>query len=432
MLRSSQNLLSSVTIRSAFGGLGKLHHPLPLNNREAQMLLGLLNSTFRRHLEAEHGAAPPSSAAQRSAGVAPPIPTASLPEQHYADRHFQSMLTNPLFQNHQVRPSATPLPMDLFERIIARGGMSFDTARILLVAEKRRLRGDLDPKVAKSGAGLTVLKWLTSSGNAHGHEFLRDKRLLPVLVDFLVAENMEEVAWTWAKRAFDNAIHSPPTTAEAGFDSFLFRMLIRAERARYGSLDKAFRWFEVGTQYLKEKGFSDGDRDILLASTQLDVLFSAVHTHSRRPAPTEAAFESFLHTLPGHLDRYKKSVCGVLIAHFHLLHPTKPSAAPALAVLQRWSQILAECAEDLHEQQPDLLRGTAIRYKHQIEQHAIELGFETTRLLLKEDRTREAQMVMEMLREHFPSQLGENSRRELEGTAAESSSIDMLNAISFA
>jgi hypothetical protein len=185
----------------------KIHHPLPLNERESRALLNLLTSSFRKNLDAEH----PTSRTEDSYRGRHVLVSAE--EGNHADRHLHSVLSNPLFKSLRNKPIKSSQgiekdPMETFDRATAMGMMNIRYATACLLATKRYIIASsvlhIQDGMKESGAGLKVLKWLVSSGISNDVSFLMDRQFTEVLMMFMVAEGLQEAIWKWIKMSFDS------------------------------------------------------------------------------------------------------------------------------------------------------------------------------------------------------------------------------------
>jgi hypothetical protein len=427
MLRPSPTLASRL-------GLKSIHKPLPLNNRDAHKLLGLLQSSFRKHLEAEYGASN-STVEDKSTNSSPPKSPITRPDprQHYADRHFEALLSNPLFTSPIVPKSDTVDPHDMFDSRVAAGTMNLDYATQYLntfyptrdiYSIKSAWQG-----LKKSGAGSRVLKWLLSSGSYNDLEFLEHVAFTQIMLRFLVVEDLQDMAWEWVTRSFIKS-SSPSTTKKplainstlqerlAGDSRFPLAAYVRAELHDGTGMESACALLGKASSYLEESGFLRSQRDWIVSSAQLIVVEHHLSRHSTTASVSEEAFQTLLTTLPGRLGRRKSFE--YQMAHLLLLHPTKPSANPALEVLSKWQP-----ASDVSS----AYEITAARKLQKERSTVIKLGLDLAHFLLEHNRMSEADWVMDFLRSNFPIALGESQKRALSDATAEASSLDLLGAL---
>jgi hypothetical protein len=414
MLRQSQSLLFRPPTISKF----KIHPPLPLNPRESKQLLNLLTTSFRQRLDVEHGefraTVDIKSSQDHQSLKAPRQRRRSFAESRPTDQHMNSILTNPLFNlGLETKASNTERdPMEVFDLAVAKGMMNLHYAKACLNAKKRDIIQSpilsVREGMRESGAGLKVLKWLISSGTANNNDFLKDTSFAPVLLEYMVAEELQEVVWKWITRAFK-------TLPEYWKLDFAQRkahrremigplyLLIRAEASDNVSLDAAFICLSRAAGYLK--GLTTTQMREILSSPGKYLVHQVIKLHSERPVSSTSAFDSFFSLVP----LLAKS--NYQLAHLSLRHPSQPNAVPALAFLRDLSSSARRSATDME---------------------TIQMSLDAAKLLLETEQYTDAQWVMDFLRETYPNQLGIVQRESLEQTEAEASSLQLLDKLSLA
>lgn len=404
----------------------KIHPPLPLNPRESKQLLNLLTTSFRRQLDAEHGDLPfrtktgkkPSNNHQSHETNKQRRRSFSEPASQPTDKHMNSILTNPLFSlmPDGKTPNAGRDPMEVFDFAVAKGMMTLHYARACLNAKKRDIIQSpilsVREGMKESGAGLKVVKWLISSGMANNNDFLKDAQFAIVLMEYMVAEGLQEIVWKWIKRAFEGlpayfTIRDPilRNTTRREIIGPLY-LLIRAEASENVSLDAAFICLSRAAGYLK--GLTVPQMRKVLVAPGWFLLHEATRLNSERPAPSPSAFESFFSLVPVLSARPHYQ-----LAIMSLHHPSTPSADLALAFFR----------ERQYADYSSSLRG------HN-EADNITLGLDTAKLLLEHERYDDAQWVMDFLQSNYPDQLGIKSRGQFEQAKAEASSLQLLESLS--
>ncbi|KAL9009549.1 MAG: hypothetical protein Q9173_005428 [Seirophora scorigena] len=183
----------------------KLHQPLPLNHRESQKLLTLLNDSFKRNLDR---AFPPGLADTN----------------HSPNDHFQSLLKSPLLNINRARLSsiqdrkmnieqdATQVrdlvfsakkPAEYFRQQVATGAANMASANLVLDIQIAKALASNDTKgsIRASELGSIMANWLWSSGQYEGVEFIKDRNFIARLLPFLVAEGQYKPIWEWLQRS---------------------------------------------------------------------------------------------------------------------------------------------------------------------------------------------------------------------------------------
>jgi hypothetical protein len=328
---------------------------------------------------------------------------------------MRSILTNPLFNltTDAKTPKADRDPMEVFDLAVAKGMMNLNSARACLNAKKHEIIQSPAPTIREgmkeSGAGLKVLKWLISSGTANNNDFLKDARFAQILMEYLVAEELQEVCWKWIQRGFQ-AIPQYFATADPVRHKEIRReivgplyFLIRAEASGDVSLDSAYICMSRAVGYLA--GYPAVRMRDLLSHPGWFLVHETTRLHSQRPPSTPSAFDSFFSLVP-----ILSKEPAYQLAHLSLLHPSRPSADLAFVFLQNL--------------EPDF------SLRHVRDHNYIQMGLDTAKALLESGRYKHAEWVMEFLRERYSQQLGISSREQLEQAKAEASSLQLLEGLS--
>ena len=426
MFRPSQNLLfRPMPNLNKF----KIHPPLPLNPRESKQLLNLLTTSFRQKLDREHGfetspdytePSQPIQRAKHTGSFKTRRRSNSDSESRPTDRHMRSILTNPLFNILPMskQSKAERDPMDVFDQALAKGMMDLHYAKICLQAKKREILKSPVISVREgmkdSGAGMKVLRWLVSSGIANDNEFLKDPIFADILMQYVVAEGLQEVVWKWVKRSFEDypkLLHIPVHDRAVARQELVrpLMRLVKAEAEGHVCLDSAYMCLSRATGYLK--GFPSSQIRELLGPPGRYVSYETTMKHSRHLPASESSFDSFLALIPIIYGDYHFQ-----FAHLHLLHPARPSASLALEYLQRFDASRANDPLPLFNNPSQ-------------ESGIIQLGLDTARFLLEDDRFHDSQWVLSCLRTHFPKRLGLQQWEQLEQAKAEASSLQLLDAL---
>ncbi|PVH87298.1 hypothetical protein DL98DRAFT_510160 [Cadophora sp. DSE1049] len=428
MFRPSQSLLFRPM--PALNKL-KIHHPLPLNPRESKQLLNLLTASFRQQLDTEHpqfridGT---TNTSREHQSTRRSRRSSFSDEKTPTDRHMHSLLTNPLFnifpENRNSNVVFSRDPMDIFSQAVAKGMMTTSYAKACLTAKKVQIVRssvlNVRDGMKDSGAGLKVLKWLVSSGTTNNTEFLKDVAFVKIMMEYMVAEGLQEAAWKWVKKSLDKLPRLPLLFGEEFSRAQKeivgpLLLLVRAEAADSGSptsLDAAYMGMSRAAGYLG--GLSTPEVNKILGPPGWFLIRASVMPQSSRPPPSENAFESFLSLIPV----ITKSPARYF-AHLSLLHPTSPNPELALDYIR---SIVSKSGQKRSRSKP------ATESDH----HNIQLGLDTANFLLQHHRYSEADEVMEFLRSHYPKQLGIKEMRQLEQAKAEASSLELLERLGLA
>lgn len=191
----------------------KLHPQLPLTNQESSRLLNALTSAFRQKLDEAH---PSTTNEDRKQVVtskeSPKSASAFHSSAAHADKHLESVLTNPLlggrildYGTAKIEITKNPHrdPVELLEEYHTKGAASVAIAELCLSHFKQsveRLPQDKrHPAILETQAGRRVFKWLLDSNLYDSQSYVDNIAFIDHLVFFLVKEGREENVWSWAK-----------------------------------------------------------------------------------------------------------------------------------------------------------------------------------------------------------------------------------------
>lgn len=327
--------------------LPPIHQPLPLNQRESQKLLDVLKASFRAHLDKEHGWTPDTNHVAPAAPAVTYLPSASASKDVPArptDKHMRAILENPLFNNKAFVPpsvaaaasvsvSAAPAVRnnrnEVFQLAVSKGIMNIQRALGFLLAVQRDIQLSAAVSVTQgmkeSGAGLLVLRWLRSSGEERSLSFLGNRTFTRLLLRYMVAEGLDELAWSWFHRLLNEPALTTGSPERAAYPAALLDGLIMA-KSQAIELDDAYTSLLRGKEVINVTP---------MASTQhLVHAWSRLCWHTtgesyKHQIPAASLFESFVAV---HNELPKPFPMAV--AHLMLYHPTKPSPALALKYLK--------------------------------------------------------------------------------------------------
>ncbi|KAI9771703.1 MAG: hypothetical protein M1840_001919 [Geoglossum simile] len=420
--------------------VSKIHPRLPLDRQESQLLLSLLTTSFRHHLNSEY----PSFRADETQNQFPDKPgrhgargrarqdttarsgSAKLMSSVAAHHHFGSILTSPLFTKR--RRSLSPGrpgegtrkcsledvrrivddPMGMFEENVALGTATIDMATFCLMSRMKEILGSpalsVRAGMRDSGAGTTVLRWMWSSGLSASNDFLADERFVNAVVPFLVVEGHSDVAWFWMKRSVA-ANRSPNTSSTPGYlqhsatreKRYLLLKLVEAELNYGGGVDSAIETLQRAADQA-EAILALGIPGQGLPKTEIGSIraFLApagklLYRHCMRLLSTgdlsPKALDTFITVLPKFSPIHELHQ-----AWLQMHHPADPSTRPAIKLLRSASRASS------------MPHGGDRLTKHK--KTWIKFGLDAARLLLKEEQWEDGAWVLEVLQTSFPEELG--------------------------
>lgn len=365
----------------------KIHPPLPLPARDVQQLLSLLNTSFKQQLGRQHLAASSSN-------------------EDNANRHLQSILTNPLFdvkprtsdiatsksqrlgQSPGQIPNHMTLAMDVFRQRVSRGTADLKVAKHCLSIQHRACKtpSATTPREAmqSSGTASIVLQWLWSSGLEETGIFLNDLKFVKLLVPFLVADGQHSRISHWLQRCPSQG--GRPFSSLNQWDKLripnvLFWRLILEEVRTGDGLESAINLFHRTVADL----LSCGHADKLIGHYAHRAAWFLTKNILRIPRSTEPQppiFDALSETI-----RKLKSD-DLLNANCSVFIQKTPDPQPAL----KWFQNLSDSS-------------TGIKYSSQ-RPEIIFLGLKTAELFLQNGGQAEALWMMNFLQTNFEPELG--------------------------
>lgn len=386
------------------------HQPPSLSKPESEKLLTRITTSFREHLDREHGEfefrrdnlhtptkKTPSTSKTANSSRRRSFSERAVPTQ----RHFQSILTDPLFTAGNNLESGMGLkPMDVFELAVSKGLMTMEKCHLCLLAEKKSIIGSSAPTVWEgmrdSGAGLKVLKWLRASGLAEEGEYMKHDMFFSVLAQFAVAEGLQEPIRHDFMRLCSSSYLVPRIPGLA-----LVR-IIEAELESHSHLDGGISALTQVFPALQ----SSTRRAILEPGTRLLSHRCTVLSQSY-PKPSPDNFSALESMIPRVFISHQMHS-----AHLALHHPTSPSPRKALSLIK-----------GLPHDNPYVKSSSRSK-------RFIGLGLDTAKHLLEHEQFEEARDVLRLLSESFPNQLGRDECDRLGHAKSEASSIEWLQGLS--
>jgi len=383
------------------GAMRNLSGALPLTQKESQQLLKALTQSFRSQLDKEHGPVSENAPTQTSPSVSFKR-SSSKKDNHRrpTDRHLRAILTNPLFSHPTTNPAAlsttTRDPLVDFDKAVAMGMMTPQRAAGILHAKRREINQSaalsVQDSMAESGAALRVIKWLRASGLESDFSFLSSTSLTPILLDFMVAEGLEDIAWGWMDRlmSLDGHVLHEANEKEAAV-RLLLEMIRRKEET--ATLDNAYAAILKGEDLFKS---SSGFATTFLKPWQYLSWKSTVEasTHS---TPTTALYDGFV-SMADRLKAPKPELLRLERAHLDLHHPSQPTADRWIGILHQQS-IWDSVGEARWKSSEKRLPRSALRL--------MSMGLDTVQYLKNSGKEDDAHDVVEMFQKRLGSRFSE-------------------------
>ncbi|KAI4154070.1 MAG: hypothetical protein LQ340_001910 [Diploschistes diacapsis] len=356
-----------------------LHPPLPLNPRESNKLLGLLNSSFRQQLNGEND----ENQSQKQSPV---------------NAHLQSVLSSPLFRGPTKREKAKPRskqslngliseiqetlinPMEYFEEQVAAGEATLKLAKHCLTVHKqnrREYRNTIAYCRKESSVSQPITNWLWASGLEESMEFARDGAFLKLLVPRMVAEGKDSRLWDWLQRLETRIVGSSNESHPELLESFalLLCYFLTGMVSARGSPDATIQTFTAAARKFKHLFQSYAETAFRPARVCL-----VKHIMRTKSADINASvYEEFQSVLKqSRLDSIS------LRARLALWHPTNADASLALDLIRNRAI----------DKMPSARLTPAKKRSH------LYLCLKTAETLLEKGRSDEAREVINYIRVH--------------------------------
>lgn len=361
--------------------ISKIHPQLPLNPRESQKLLGLLQTSFREQLDLEH-------------------PVVTSERRDATDDHLQSILQSPFFEagpgkrrlSSPERRDGNPRgqvmellerPMEYFKGRIAAGTADLDIALICLTAQYNKLFASSNvskSSIKPSDTGTTILNWLWSSGLTESISIRKNHEFIKLLTPFLVFEGHGDQIWRWLIQP-EPVINS--TSSYILWQRRALFMLIQSE-VEYGR-----GWISSSDMFMQMLGEARSTEMIKYVDQGLFWKAGSYLCFKLIQAPNKIKVEDY--------DKFYQAVASWSAEPFfhrgflELYHPEKPIAISALRYLKEWSP-----AEKRS-------RGT------------VQLALRAAEVLMSKGLQEDAWWVMDFLKSKFGQDLGLSSASEDSG-----------------
>ncbi|KAK0715126.1 hypothetical protein B0H67DRAFT_490242 [Lasiosphaeris hirsuta] len=377
-----------------------INQPLPLRERDTKRLLNALTSSFRTRLDEEHGFAPVSPVKYLPSTAAPAASTLKDAPSQPTDRHLRAILSNPLF-GHNDTPAGAANPQDpiwgghkeIFSRAAGKGLMDIRRAHGFLLRVTQDIRQlptiSLQKGMQESGAGLLVLRWLRASGQERSLSFIQNGAFTQVLMRFMVAEGLDELAWTWLQQLLPK--DGTADASNKASASYLLNTLLVAKSGAL-ELDDAYASILRAESLFKERAAEP----LSLLRSWRNLAWESTFDSWRHKVPGVDLFESFV-VMPEHIGQ----PMALEHAHLDLYHPTLPSADQAVSYItndNEWRTTLPKVISESANPKKAL-----VKYGKKLS----SLGIDTVQHLTKAGESRDAQLILELTRRNL-AMLGYN------------------------
>jgi hypothetical protein len=317
------------------GILRQIHQPLPLSQRESQQLLQSITTSFRKNLDREHPWQAPGTPAETQT---PDASAQSATRHHTTEQHLHTILSNPLFSrprnvDSDLPPSASSIQkhFDVFDSAASKGLMTPRRATGFLATVRSEILAkspeNIGERIAASGAGLQVLRWLRSSGYENSFEFLYEPALVKLIIYFLYAEGLQEVAWNWLARLATQSAELDIKNSPRVISCLLNAIANESSGLTdnyHASLDGAYTALARANDMFPREGEAAAKA---LKAAWSELSWTSTVKVLEHPKPTTTLFEDFI-------DIGRPFCLPLHSAHLHLHHPTTPTVSPAIEYLR--------------------------------------------------------------------------------------------------
>lgn len=362
--------------------ISKIHPPLPLDRRESQELLSLLQSSFRQQLDREHPINPSGN-------------------RYTANNHLRSVLANPLFSvnpkwcgdsilhqhfgshgNPKRFQDIWKLPTEYFSKQVSLGTATLDTVKACLAIQHQKQLLTLTESKKSDGIGSIVLEWLWSTGITNSNSFLLDKALMDLLIPFLIFEGHEDQIWRWVKQLQPKREDVSSSAEFTQIRQIIFKLVV--SKVQHGEgLSSAINSF-VSKFHERTSIFSaSGNHAHRLFSPAGGYLTTMVSQAPQVMTLKPENFEGFRRTVDSWSSRN--------LYHHGLLelnHPENPHASSALLYIRK------------------LFPAQVAMSKPKKRILDVRLGLKTAELLLTQGLQSDALWVMSFLESHYGQEIG--------------------------
>jgi len=408
------------TAVQGFSKLAAKIHPVSLSKQESSRLLTALTTSFEKHLDAAHPVPHHHDQRKQSTnGRGRPTSIQDRPST-LTESFFASVLTNPIIAPRAEDSISDKLsrtkslqqdPMRVFAEQAAAGTATPEVALLCLQTYTEALykipQKERQSKIIAIQAGFNVLRWLWSSHYQDSDIFLRDKRLVNIMAEFLVAEGREETIWKWFERT------EPRVLVEGQYISpkaQILRALVRAHMiAGFNTgIEAALRSFFRASERYRTEDFPGLAKYRLLRSAGLYLtraLQSSSLSVESRPALL-LLYDRFLQSSSSWAGPNSRPIT-LDVMVLKLRHPVFPDASDALAFVR-----------SLRETPDHEFFSPSLRSK------LLSTLFETVEVLQTKNLHDDAAWVMEFMRQNFADDL-EHGQKQYSNSKQASADTDI-------
>lgn len=231
--------------------LANLHPPSPPTAREGQQLLNVLQSSFKRQLDAEHPNPLQSNLKDAEHHAIPA--TRESATSHATTSYFGSILAHPVLGTLEgLRTKQDAIAK--FDRLVAESQVDSERLAGLI---KWYNRETLVTGTVHDGEtlGTRLNAWLHSTDTAAREQFFLNESTLKAALEMLIAENNEATIWNWLRMVYERQLIKATLKSQAWLhvEDRLVSSLMRMAILR-NDLNEAAQQFNQACQYRLTSG----------------------------------------------------------------------------------------------------------------------------------------------------------------------------------
>lgn len=371
----------------------KLHQPLPLNHRDSQKLLGLLNESFKRNLDRQY-------------------PQGLKDTEQSPDAHFQSVLKSPLFGVRRVQRPSSPgrkihdlernaanvrdlifsvkEPVDHFRQQVATGTANLKSAKLALENQMKKAlasaSADAKEGIRQSEIGSVMVNWLWSSGQYERVEFIGDRTFIARLLPFMLAEGQYKPIWDWLQRVqFANASTDIARKTFQKHVNFTMKALIQAEIVYGYGLQSAIQMYLTHLKSITLPFPAASPHPIVRGGHQAPwCLIEELASRGTTPEVERSILDSFERSVEMWAGSRFVPPYRALI---QLLVPHKPKALPVSRLIST-------------------IKSSSTLFSKPQRLHLVPIGLKAVEILLNNGSLEEATRVMKAMQSTLATELG--------------------------
>ncbi|KAK5069866.1 hypothetical protein LTR51_008180 [Lithohypha guttulata] len=377
--------------------LANLHPPSPLTAQEGQRLLNVLQTSFKKELDAHHPN--PRQFVQEDHA----IPTGNLSTSSYAtSAHFGSILSHSILGNLEGLQTKQDA-LRKFDQLVAESRI--DTARLtsLMKWYNQAVQGD-GGVVSSERLGDKLNTWLLSTNHTAREQFFLDGHSLGIAIAMLNHEKNESILWNWLRTVYERQTIDASLQSKQWLhvEDILVSALMRLAIS-HNDLNEATAQFNQACAYRLSSGRADprlqsnssAEHNVPMISAGRR-LASAIIYHRLNHGIDVDLFSTALECLPSWLidPATSKAFCT-------LYHPSQPSAKPLYRHLKTESQ--AALLVQRQEKASPTSRKTVMTAL-----------LDASKLQLEQGKRAQASFLLDFAIDHYPDFLPPREKKEVE------------------